>query len=189
MSYVVQAEILNYPGTCLSMDICSSRSVNLCTIRLAAKDSHTWKVIVPLVMGFKMTGVLIFAITAVKLFLLKVFAVSQLALLAAGFLVVRKLMSSMAAQQHPYQFTHQPLHYYNDYGLAEGLPYSNYLTAGGNYVAPTGHGFEASASEEPATSAADDLQAHFSNNVLTNVKISAANHTTTNKHGKLCFNI
>jgi hypothetical protein len=166
-------------------------------MRLAAKDSRMWKIIVPLVMGFKTTGVLIFAISAVKMFLLKALMVSKIALLAAGFLVAKKLMSSMGAQQHPYQqhpyqqhpylFAHQPLHYYNDHGLAGGLPtgyaYSNYATSGDHYGATTGHGFGASASEELAASATDDLQAHFSNNVLTSAQTSTANHTSAKKDG------
>lgn len=172
--------------------ICSIRLLSLYIVRLTAKDSRMWKIIVPLVMGFKSTGILIFAITAVKLFLLKALMISKIALLAAGFLVGKKLMSSVGVQeqpyqQHPYLLANQPLHYYNDQGLVGGLPtgyaYSNYVTAGGNYGSATGNGFGASASDGVAATAADDLQAHFTSNVLTSAQAITANHTTTRKDG------
>lgn len=150
-----------------------------------------WKIIVPLIMGFKTTGALIFGISAVKLFLLKALMVSKVALMAAGFVVVKKLLSSMGIQQHPYPLAHQPHHSY-DHGVAGGFPtgyaYSNYLTAGGHYGGVTGHSLGASASGELAASGADDLHAQFSSNVVTNAKASTANRTATRKDGNNCLN-
>ncbi|XP_069679311.1 uncharacterized protein [Periplaneta americana] len=153
-----------------------------------AKGNRMWKIIVPLVMGFKTTGALIFAISAVKLFLLKALMVSKLALLAAGFLVMRRVMSSMGAQHHPYLYAHQSMPYFHDHGMDSGLSsgygYSNYMAAGGlggHYATPSGHG----AAQAYGASAAggEDLQAHFSNNVITAIQAGAANQTTARKDG------
>lgn len=155
-------------------------------MRLAGKNNRMWKIIVPLIMGFKTTGALIFGISAVKLFLLQALMVSKVALMAAGFVVVKKLLSSMGIQQHPFPLEHQPHHSY-DHGVAGGFPtgyaYSNYVTAGGHYGAATGHSLGASAS------GADDLHAQFSSNIVTNAQASTANRTATRKYGNNCLNI
>jgi hypothetical protein len=165
-------------------------------MRLAAKGKNMWKVVVPLVLGFKSTGALIFAISTVKLFLLKALVVSKIALLAASFLMVKKLLSTVGVQHQPHVYAHQPLPYYQNHALDGGFPsaygYSNYITAGGHYGAATGHGangYGVSASGTLAATEADDLQAHFSSNVLTSVQTGATNGTTTRKDGNKWFNL
>jgi hypothetical protein len=159
-------------------------------MQLAGKDTRMWKIIVPLVMGFKTTGALIFAISAMKIFLLKALMVSKVALLAAGFLVIKKLMNSVGTHHHPYLFAYQPLPYYHDHGLESVYPsaygYSNYVTAAGHYETATGHSshdYGTSGSDGLTASAADDLQAHYSTNALTNVQATMTNHTAVRKNG------
>lgn len=155
-----------------------------------AKGKDMWKVIVPLVVGFKSTGALIFAISSVKLFLLKALMVSKVALLATAFLMVKRLLGTVGVQHQPHSYAPQPLPYHQDHALDGGFPsaygYYNYITAGGYHNAATGHdahGYGASASGTLAATEADDLQAHFSNNVATSVQTEAKNGTTTRKDG------
>ncbi|PSN43152.1 hypothetical protein C0J52_17073 [Blattella germanica] len=129
-------------------------------------------------------GAIIFAISAVKLFLLKALVVSKVALLAAGFLVLRKVMNVMGSQHHPYLYAHQSVPFYHEHGMDNGLTsgygYSNYM-AGGHMAA---HGYGASAS------GSEDLQAHFSNNIAAVQAAAAANQTAaaTRKDGNKWLN-
>ena len=162
----------------------------VCVMRLTAKDTKMWKVIVPLVMGFKSTGALILAITSVKMFLLKAFAISNMALLAAGFLVMKKLLSTMGTQHHEYILAQNPVTYYHDHGSEVGPPsaygYSNYISAGGYYGVPNGHdtyGYGPTSSGTVVTAEGEDLQGHFSNKVETNTIANTTNHTPSKKNG------
>jgi hypothetical protein len=165
--------------------------LNVYVMRLAARDTKTWKVVVPLIMGFKSTGALILAITSVKIFLLKALMVSKVALLTAGFLVMKKLLSTVGTQHHPYLFAQHPMPYYHNHPLEGGYPsaygYSNYVGAGGYYGVPTAHGSHGYGPTSSGTIAAaegDDLQAHFSTKVETNIKANTTNQTTSKKDGK-----
>ena len=165
--------------------------VCVCVMRLTAKDTKMWKVVVPLIMGFKSTGALILAIASVKLFLLKALAVSNVALLAAGFLVMKKILSSVGTQHHEYLLPQNPVPYHNDHSLEGGYPsaygYSNYMAPAGHYGAPSGYGYYGYGPTSSGTMVAgegEDLQAHFSNNVETNTKANTTNHTPAKKHGK-----
>jgi hypothetical protein len=166
-------------------------------MRIAAKQKDDmWKVVVPLVVGFKSTGALIFAISTVKLFLLKALMVSKVALLATAFLMLRKLLSTVAVQHQPHVYAHQPLPYYQDHALDGGFPssygYYDYITAGGYHSAATehaSHAYGASTSGTLAATEADDLQAHFSSNVVTSAHTDAKNGTTTRKNGNKWFSI
>jgi hypothetical protein len=165
-------------------------------MRIAAKGKDMWKVIVPLVLGFKSTGALIFAISSVKLFLLKALMVSKVALMATAFLMVKRLLSTAGVQHQPHIYTHQPLPYHQDHALDGGFPsaygYYNYITAGGHHSAATEHGaygYGASTSGTLAATDADDLQAHFSSNVVTSVQAEVKNDTTTRKDGNEWFSI
>jgi len=156
-----------------------------------AKDTKMWKVVVPLIMGFKSTGALILAIASVKIFLLKALAVSNAALMAAGFLVMKKMFSSVGTQQHEYLLPQNPVPYYHTQNLEGGYPsaygYSNYIAPTGYYGAPSGHGYYGYGPTSSGTVAADegeDLQAHFSTQVETNTKANTTNHAPAKKHGK-----
>ena len=164
--------------------------VCVCVMRLTAKDTKMWKVVVPLIMGFKATGALILAITSVKMFLLKALAVSNLALLAAGFLVMKKMLSSVGTQNHEYLLPQNPVPYYNDHNLEGGYPsahgYSNYIAPTGYYGAPVGHGYYGYGPTSSGNLAADegeDLQAHFSTKVESNTKANTTFHTPAKKTG------
>jgi hypothetical protein len=159
-------------------------------MRLTAKDAKMWKVVVPLIMGFKSTAALILAITSVKIFLLKALAISNTALLAAGFLVMKKLFSSVGTQNHEYLLPQQQVPYYHD-GLEGGYPsaygYSNYIAAGGYYGAPNGHvyyGYGPTSSGNLAAVEVEDLQGQFSNKVETNMPDNTTNHAPVKKKGK-----
>ena len=160
-------------------------------MRFTAKDAKMWKVVVPLIMGFKSTGALILAIASVKMFLLKALAVSNVALMAAGFLVMKKMFSSVGTQHHEYLLPQNQVPYNHNHNLEGGYPsaygYSNYITPTGYYGAPSGHGYYGYGPTSSGTVAADegeDLQAHFSNKVETNTKANTTNHTPTKKNGK-----
>jgi hypothetical protein len=148
-----------------------------------------WKVVVPLIMGFKSTAALILAITAVKIFLLKALAVSNMALMAAGFLAIKKFFSSVSTQNHEYLLPQQPVPYY-DHSLEGGYPsaygYSNYIAAGGYYGAPNGHVYYGYGPTSSGTVAAEgeDSQGQFSNKIETNVPANTTNHTPAKKNGK-----
>jgi len=165
--------------------------VCVCVMRLTAKDTRMWKVVVPLIMGFKATGALILAITSVKMFLLKALAVSNMALLAAGFLVIKKMFSSVGTRHHEYLLPQNPVPYYHGHNLEGEYPsayaYSNYIAPAGYYGAPSGHGYYGYGPTSSGTlTAADgeDLQAHYSNKVETNTKTNTTNHTPAKKNGK-----
>jgi hypothetical protein len=150
-----------------------------------------WKVVVPLIMGFKSTGALILAITSVKMFLLKALAVSNVALLAAGFLVMKKMLSSVGTQHHEYLLPQNQAPYYHDHNLEGGFPsaygYSNYIAPAGYYGASIGHdyyGYGPTSSGNVAADEGEDLQAHFSTKVETNTKANTTNHTPSKKTGK-----
>ena len=153
------------------------------------KGNRMWKIIVPLVMGFKTTAALIFGISAVKIFLLKALVVSKLAFLAAGFLVLKKLVTVMGGHpHHPYLYGHQAAGYY-DHGLEAGYPsaygYANYM--GGHYGNAGFHGYGGSGGGG-MSSGAEDLQAHFSNNVVSTVQSRAANQTASRRDGNIWIN-
>jgi hypothetical protein len=159
-------------------------------VRLAAKDTKMWKVVVPLIMGFKSTGALILAITSVKIFLLKALTVSNMALLAAGFLVRKKMLSSVGTQHHEYLLPQNPAPYYHDHHLEGGYPsaygYSNYIAPAGYYGAPIGHGYYGygpTSSGNLADAEGEDLQAHFSTKVETSAKSNTTNYTPAKKTG------
>jgi hypothetical protein len=166
-------------------------ALNVYVTWLTAKDTKMWKIVVPLIMGFKSTGALILAITSVKMFLLKALMVSKVALLAAGLLIVKKLLSTISTQHHPYLFAQHPVPYYHAHGLEDGYPsaygYSNYVTAGGYYGAATAHGapgYGPTSSGTLAAAEGDDLQAHFSTKVETNLRANTTNRTILKKDGK-----
>jgi hypothetical protein len=122
--------------------------------------------------------------------------VSKVALLATAFLMVKKLLSTVAVQHQPHVYGHQPLPYYQDHALDGGFPsaygYYNYITAEGYHSAAPEHGAHAygiSTSGALAATEADDLQAHFSSNVVTSAQTDAKNGTATRKNGNKWFNI
>jgi hypothetical protein len=154
-----------------------------------------WKIVLPLVVGFKSTGALIFAISAVKLFLLKALVVSKVALLATSLLIAKKLLGTVGIQTQPHVYTHQPLPYYQDHAMEEQFPsaygYYNYVTAGGHYGAATehgSHGYEAPVAGTLAATDAGDLQGHYSSNIMTSVQTDPNNGTSTRKTGNKWFN-
>ena len=144
-----------------------------------------WKIIVPLVMGFKSTAALIFGITAVKVFLLKALMVSKIAFLAASFLVLKRLVTVMGGHHHPYIYGHHAGGYY-DHGLEAGLPsaygYANYM--GGHYP----HAAYGASASGGMSSGSEDLQAHFSNNVVSTVQSRVANQTASRRDGNKWVN-
>ncbi|KAJ9577919.1 hypothetical protein L9F63_025218 [Diploptera punctata] len=127
---------------------------------------------------------LIFGISAVKVFLVKALIVSKLAFLAAGFLVLKKVVTMMSGHHQPYIYGHHAGGYY-DHGI-ESLPsaygYANYMshypTAGASL-----HGYGTSGGGGGGVSASEDLQAHFSNNVVSTVQSRVANQTATRRDG------
>jgi hypothetical protein len=160
-------------------------------MRLAAKDTKMWKVVVPLIMGFKSTGALILAIASVKLFLLKALAISNVALLAAGFLIMKKMLSSVGTQNHEYLLPQNQIPYHHDHSLDGGYPsaygYSNYMVPAGYHGAPSGYGYYGygpTSSGTVAGAEGEDLQAHYSTNVETNTKANTTSHTPAKKNGK-----
>jgi hypothetical protein len=154
-----------------------------------------WKIVLPLVLGFKSTGALIFAISAVKVFLLKALLVSKVALLVTALLLARKMLGSVGVQTQPHVYAQQPLPYYQGHALHGEFPsaygYYNYITAGGHYDAATAHGahgYEATPSGTLAAAEAEDLHAQFSSNIVTSVQADASNATSTRKKGNQWFN-
>ncbi|KAJ8894794.1 hypothetical protein PR048_000101 [Dryococelus australis] len=128
----------------------------------SGKGNKMSKMLLPLLLGFKTAGAIILAITAIKVLLVKALLVSKLALLAAVFLLLKKLLSSVGEQQHyPFLYSHYPLPYHHDYQQhTEYMPQHAYYTAPSAYAAghygASGAGF--------ALSGDGDLQAHYSDN-------------------------
>lgn len=89
--------------------------------------------VIPLVMGFKVTGMIIFGIFAVKLFLIKATLVANAALLVSGFIVLKKLydhgINMINSHHFNYLSTHSSIPSY--YGKDEGLTGYGYYGSGG----------------------------------------------------------
>lgn len=94
------------------------------------------KILVPLILGFKLAGAIVMGVALVKLFLVKALILSKVALLSAAFLLAKKLLSSLGAQsqQHPYLFAQQPIYQHHQQPLP---PYPDPVHGYG-YSAPGG---------------------------------------------------
>ena len=159
-------------------------------MRLTAKDTKMWKVVVPLIMGFKSTGALIFAITSVKMFLLKALAVSNVALMAAGFLIMKKMLSSVGTQHQEYLLPQNPVPYNHNHNLEGDTLLPTGIPTTLRLQGTTEHPVEMSnmVMDPPrlglAADEGEDLQAHFSTKVESNIKANTTNHTSAKKNGK-----